>query len=421
MPSFTDYFGNPSHINPKYAGVDLQDPSVFQGFLQTHPDALIDPVQPTPAPSAPSPQLQQLLSAFGNSLNTGGQGSSINLGSAGLPGAVGAPKMVIPDYGAADAAFAQAKPHPIAAAQYVQPDYTKADSLWSQAAPAALSEDALTNDKWGKIIQGAAGAFLGAPQHKLMAAILGGLGGYGSALENRTKMSVDQANRQSDYLIKDAGYETGKAGDQANVTNNQATANYNADRSNQSSVENWAEALGGYSSRKAETKADIQNKQSELGFQANTRNADLAQQRMGAKVIGTNKDEVVYSWVDKQGNLNIGTKPIKSFSEMNGLTGGKMSGNDPGAAGMEGLIQTLRAGGALRSLLGPAYERLVQPESDYTSVDKGGLGSLMQLGDAGKKAAYDRAMAEENANIAQYLYSHPNLLQQGLSAIMPSK
>ena len=428
---------NAAKIVPNYAGRPqpkpwglgsvnplLLDPEGSNMMVTLHPELLAAPA-PIVGPQFDSAALAAKLSAFGSAMNPQG-GSVMNLGSAGLPGTVGAPQLMTPDYSAADAAMAQAKPTTISAPQYVQADYKNANDLWAQAKPAGLTADDKSNDMWGKILSGAATGFLNGSRsaggmRPGWGAILGALGGYGSALENRTKMSTAAANLMSDYLIKDAGFESGKAKDVADTANKQQEGNFTTDTTNQSNLTRYASALGGYEGGKAETNANVQNKQAELGYEANVRNSQINAEKRGLKVIGHDKDQVIYQYIDKDGNLNIGTKPISSFSSINGKTGGKMSSNDPGAAGMEQLISTLRNAGQLRALLGDkTYQQLVKPETDYSTAG-GPMGGLMMLGDKGKAEAMQRAIAEENAAIADYLYNNPAVLDRGLNSVLGSQ
>lgn len=430
MPGFM--WSDRGQLNPAYAGQIPEDPAARDQFFTMHPDAYVP--APSAAPPAVTPDIiaaqQAKLAALGAALNPG-QGTTLNLGSAGLPGMVAAPKMVMPDYSKADAAFQLAKPQAVSAPQYVQANYQAADKMYADAKPAGLTDTDKSNDMWGKILSGAVSGFTGGNFNGYgigggglqngvrpgWAGILGALGGYGSALENRTKMSVDAANRTSDYLIKDANYESGKAKDIADTTNQQQTGDFQASSTNNTNLTGYARALGGYESGKAEDLSNVQNEGVKLGYQAATRNADIRAQKTGVKVIGQNKNEVLYSFIDKDGNMNIGSKPISSFSGANGLTGGKMAGNDPGAAGMETLIHTLRASGQLPNLLGPdVYAKMVAPAKAY-SDPTGALGGYNSLGDKGKAEAFTRAQAEEDANIANLLYANPQLFDKFVNAV----
>lgn len=426
-------------INPKYmAQVQAMGPDAGGIWLAGKPDGFLMVADEQAkanaaaqaATNAKIPGLEQRLSAFGAAMNPT-EGTVMNLGNAGLPGTVGAPSLALPDYGAADAAFAQAKPTAVTAPQYVQANYTQADQLWKDSAPKGLTEDDKSNDMWGKILSGAAQGFIGGDFHGWgpfgggkgglrpgWGAIIGALGGYGSALENRTKMSTQAADKMSDFMIRQAGYETGKAKDIADTTNLQQRGNFDADVTNNTNLTNYARALGGYESGKAETRSSVQNRQAELGYQANVRNAQINAEKRGAKVIGHDKNQVIYSYIDKDGNLNVATKPVASMGTVNGRTGGKMASTDPGAAGMEQLISTLRSAGQLRNLLGPeVYDQLAKPYTDYSTAGTP-LGSMMLLGDKGKNAALERAQAEENAAIANYLYNNPDVLERGLTSVL---
>lgn len=370
-----------------------------------------------PALLAPPPVdtsgMMAKLAKYGQALGQG-TGNSMDLGVVNLPH-VSAPQIAAPDYTQSDQAFASATPHPISAAQYVKPHYEASDALYEKAKPQAMTQQQLEDDKWGRILAGAAQSFLGADNHRLLAGILGGLGGYGSALSNRTKMAVDQADKLSEFYLKDAGYESGKADSIANVDNSQATANYSADRSNQTELGQYYRALGGYDASKAENRANIASRNAELGFDAAKFNAQSADKK-DVKIVGQTKDGVVYQYLDKNGHLNVAIKPFGTFSQMNGGAQGKMAGGDPSAAGLEALIGTLRNAGKLRDVLGPEYDKLVSPEQDYGMAGK--YGALGTMGDKGKEMALERSQAEENAKIADYFMSHPDVLDASLNMVL---
>jgi hypothetical protein len=384
----------------------------FMGGAQPLPDTRVKPK--TPSDTGFSPDIAAALKALGGQPES----TSMNLGSAGLPGQIAAPTMVMPDYSAADSAFAQAKPHPIAAPQYVTPHYEASDKLYAQASPQnRFTEEDYQNDKWGRIIQGFAQAALNSDNHRFLSGVIGGLGGYGTALSNKTKMDVETADKMSDFVLKRAGYEKDKTENVNQVENQQSTANYTADRNNQSSMETYYDALGRHEGSKAENRARIRNDNSELQYRANARNSEITAQRSGAKVLGLNKNNVVVSHIDKDGNLIIDAKPFGSF---NGINGNAQGHGAAGTSGIETLINMARANGQLRPLLGEdIYKQVVSPETDY--APSGTYGSLGLLGEKGKTEAYQRAVAEENNMIAGYLMSNPDKLRAMLSAMIGSQ
>jgi hypothetical protein len=367
-----------------------------------------------PADTGFAPDITAALKALGGQP----EATSMNLGSAGLPAQVGAPQMVMPNYAPADAAFAQAKPHPIAAPQYITPHYEASDKLYEQGSPQnRFTEADYQDDKWGRIIQGFAQAALNSDDHRLLSGIIGGLGGYGTALSNKSKMDVETADKMADFAIKRAGYEKDKTENVNQVQNQQSTANYTADRNNQSSMETYYDALGRHEGSKAENIARIRNDNSELQYRANARNSEIAAQRSGAKVIGQNKNAIIVSHVDKDGNLIVDAKPFASF---NGVNGNAQGHGAAGVSGIETLINMARANGQLRPLLGEdIYKQVVSPETDYSPT--GTYGSLGMLGEKGKGEAYQRAIAEENNMIAGYLMSNPDKLRAMLSTMIGSQ
>jgi hypothetical protein len=221
----------------------------------------------------------------------------------------------------------------------------------------------------------------------------------------------------SDFVLKRAGYEKDKTENVNQVENQQSTANYTADRNNQSSMETYYDALGRHEGSKAENRARIRNDNSELQYRANARNSEITAQRSGAKVLGLNKNNVVVSHIDKDGNLIIDAKPFGSF---NGINGNAQGHGAAGTSGIETLINMARANGQLRPLLGEdIYKQVVSPETDY--APSGTYGSLGLLGEKGKTEAYQRAVAEENNMIAGYLMSNPDKLRAMLSAMIGSQ
>lgn len=402
-------------VNPSYKGPQ-PGPDISNEFLSLHPDYLLPDGSVTPQAGGMDPKLAAILAGLAG--KQGPQGP-INLGPAGLPGQISAPTMRAPDYSAADAAFAQAKPHPIMAPQYVKPNYAAADEMYAKATPEGrYTDEAYQDDKWGRIIQGFSQALLGSDDHRLLAGLIGGLGGYGSALSNKSKMDTETADKMAGYYLQRGNFEGEKTRDINNVENQQQNSNFQAARGNESANETYFNALGRYEGEKAGTGAEVANRNAVLQMQAAIHNAGNAAYRQ-PKFLGMNKNNMVVQTVDDKGNIIVKAVPMGSVAGVLGNSQGDMF-NDPTMAGLETLVDGMISTGQIRGLLGDqVYTALSKPYADYAPA--GPLGAIGTLGDQGKKTAFGNAQAEFKNNVARYLMQNPDMMKRMIDQMVVGK